>query len=106
MITNLTLETFDEFVGSSNIPVLIDYWAEWCGPCKMVAPVLDALAIEYEGKITIAKVNVDEEPALAAAAGIASIPTMRVYVDGQEVKSLVGAKPRAALVRDLAEYLG
>ncbi len=87
-------------------PVLVDFWAEWCGPCKAVAPVLEEIAGEYAGKLTIAKLNVDENPATARNYQIMSIPTMAVFQGGQIVKSIVGAKPKAALLKDLADFVG
>src|ERR1700723_1338510 len=104
-IVTLSDATFDEHVKASDVPVLVDFWAEWCGPCKMVAPVLEEIAAENEGKITIAKVNIDENPEIARRYGIMSIPTMSVFSAGEVVKSIVGAKPKAALLRDLEGIL-
>ena len=96
--------SFADDVLMSDKPVIVDFWAEWCGPCKMIAPILEEIAIENDG-IVIAKLNVDENPQTAASYGITSIPTMNVYSGGQVVKTIIGAKPKAALLADLAEYL-
>src|SRR6201995_2978281 len=97
--------SFSSDVLSSNKPVLVDFWAEGCGPCKMVAPVLEEIALENAEKITTSKVNIDENPEIARRYQIMSIPTMSVFAKGEVVKSIVGAKPKAALLRDLESYL-
>ncbi|MEY2990381.1 MAG: hypothetical protein RLZZ163_1297 [Actinomycetota bacterium] len=101
---NVTDASFADDVLMSDKPVVVDFWAEWCGPCKMVAPILAEIAAENDG-IVIAKLNVDENPQTAASYGITSIPTMNVYQGGQVVKTIIGAKPKAALLADLADYL-
>ena len=100
----VTEASFADDVLTSDKPVLVDFWAEWCGPCKMIAPILEEIASQNEG-LTIVKLNVDEHPAIAASYGITSIPTMNVFQGGQVVKSIIGAKPKAALLADLAPYL-
>ena len=102
----VTDATFANDVLEAEGTVLVDFWAEWCGPCRMVDPVLDEIAGEYEGKITIAKVNVDENPRITRDYQVMSIPTMSVFSKGELVKSIVGAKPKAALLRDLSDYIG
>jgi thioredoxin 1 len=101
----LSASTFDDEISSSDQPILVDFWAEWCGPCKMIAPILAEIATENEGKLKIAKLNVDESPEVAQRFGVMSIPTMIVFKDGQPAKRLVGAKPKAALLDDLAEFI-
>ena len=104
-IVTLTSSTFDEAVASSDKPVVVDFWAEWCGPCKMIAPVLDEIASEQAGKIKIAKVNVDENPDIARRFDVMSIPTLIVFKDGEPKKRLVGAKGKGQLLDELAEFL-
>ena len=103
--TPVTTATFDEVVLKSSTPVLVDFWAEWCGPCKAVGPILDEIANEHGAKIKVVKLNTDEESAIAMKYGITSIPTLNVYVNGEIVKSIIGAKPKPALLKELAEYL-
>jgi len=97
--------TFSTDVLQSEKPVLVDFWAEWCGPCKMVAPVLEEIAGENTEKLSVVKLNIDENPGVARDYQIMSIPTMAVFQDGKIVKSIVGAKPKAAILKDLEAYL-
>lgn len=97
--------TFDEEVGGSTEPILVDFWAEWCGPCRIIAPILEEIAEEQVGRLKVAKLNVDEAPRIAQRYGVMSIPTMILFKDGQQAKRVVGAKPKASLMRDLSEYL-
>ncbi|KPN62737.1 thioredoxin [Aliiroseovarius crassostreae] len=93
----VTDATFDAEVRNSDIPVVVDFWAEWCGPCKQIGPALEELSAEYEGKVKIAKVNVDENPNSPSQLGVRSIPALFLFKDGQVVSNKVGAAPKAAL---------
>jgi thioredoxin 1 len=104
-ITQLTTNTFDEVVGATNEPLLVDFWAEWCGPCKMIAPILDEIATEQAGKLQVAKLNVDDAPDIARRFEVMSIPTLLVFRDGEVAKRLVGAKGKGQLLEDLAEFI-
>ncbi len=107
-ITKLTDATFDETISGSEQPVVVDFWAEWCGPCKMIAPVLEELAKENGGKLRIAKLNVDENPNTAMRYNVMSIPTLLVFKpgeSGQEARRLVGAKGKAQLLQELSDFV-
>ena len=99
-ITQVTDENFDDKVIGSKLPVVVDFWAEWCGPCKQIAPALEELASEYEGEITIAKVNVDENPVSPSKFGVRGIPALFLFKNGEMVSSKVGASPKASLQRN------
>jgi thioredoxin 1 len=103
-VAPVTDADFVEVVLQSDRPVVVDFWAEWCGPCRMVAPVLDELSREH-GEVRFVKLNVDENPSTAAQYRITSIPTLNVFSGGQVVKQVIGAKPKAALVKELSAYL-
>ena len=98
---SFTAENFEAEVLKSDKPVLVDFWATWCGPCRMLAPVIEEIAKEYEGQVKVGKINVDEQPMLAAQFGVMSIPTVILFKDGQAAETSVGYKPKEALVEML-----
>ena len=101
----VTDATFEAEVLQASKPVVVDYWAEWCGPCRQVAPVLEEIATEHADKIDVVKLNVDENPGTAQRYGIMNIPTLTVFQNGEKVKEIVGARPKSALLRELAEFI-
>ena len=101
----VTESSFNEEVINSDIPVLVDFWAPWCGPCRMVAPVVDEIALQYAGRVKVVKLNTDENPNIASKYGIRSIPTLMIFKGGQKVDMVVGAVPRTTLSQTLEKYL-
>lgn len=104
-LTDVTDATFEDVVLAASGPVLVDYWAEWCPPCRALTPVLESIAADYPDGLTIVKVNADDNPALVMRYRAMSIPTMKVFVGGEVVKTIMGSKPRAVLEAELATWL-
>ncbi len=104
-VTEVKEADFKETVLESNVPVLVDFWAPWCGPCRMVAPVVEEIAQQYEGKVKVVKLNTDENPQIASQYGIRSIPTLMIFKDGQKTDTVVGAVPKTTLSNTLEKYL-
>jgi thioredoxin 1 len=104
-IETLTDANFDENVKASDVPVLVDFWAEWCGPCKMIAPVLEEIAEEHAGKVRIAKLNIDDNLDVTRRFEVLSIPTLILFKDGEPKARLIGAKPKGALLEEISAYL-
>ena len=104
-ISTLTDATFDEEIGAASEVVVVDFWAEWCGPCKMISPILEEIATEQHGKVKVAKLNVDDNPDAARRYEVMSIPTLLVFRDGQPVKRLIGAKGKGQLLQELSEFI-
>ena len=104
-VTALDTATFDEEIGAGELPILVDFWAEWCGPCKLIAPILGEIAAEHDGRLRVCHLNVDDNPDVARRFEVMSIPTLIIFKEGTAKKRLVGAKGKGQLLQELAEFL-
>jgi len=104
-IKDLTDSTFHDELAASDVPVLVDFWAPWCGPCRMMGPILDGIATSFEGRLAVVKVNIDENPTLVDSYSVQSIPAMCVIADGAVVKRITGAKSKSALIREISAFV-
>jgi thioredoxin 1 len=103
-IKDLTDSTFHDALAASDVPILVDFWAPWCGPCRMMGPILDGIATSFEGRLAVVKVNIDENPTLVDSYSVQSIPAMCVITDGAVVKRIAGAKSKSALIREISAF--